>query len=311
MQSDSFLSQETNGLSNMIPPATGSSHINVGAAERVISALAGGALAALGLRKITSPSGIAMAVAGGLLLHRGLTGYCMVNNAIGRNTNTSTSLKSAAIEIQQVFQIDKSPQEVYSFWRKLENLPLFMKHLKKVEEFDSKHSTWTAHLPGHVGSVSWKAMIDQDIPNDTIAWSSLPGSTIDNTGEVRFKDSFGGTELRVKMSYRLPAGELGTVAAKLVNPAVEKMINEDLKRFKEMMEGGKFAIADTYTSSTVSTAYESGSTFGERTTVSSPSDTPARKQRPRKKPDMSSNKPIEQTSEFPDPDVNSSYDNKF
>jgi uncharacterized membrane protein len=48
---------------------------------------------------------------------------------------------------------------VYAFWRRLENLPLFMKHLSNVTEIDAKHSHWEAVVPGNIGKIKWNAEI--------------------------------------------------------------------------------------------------------------------------------------------------------
>ena len=59
--------------------------VNVGPEERVLSALGGGALTALGLAS-RGWIGLGLLLAGGSLLVRGATGFCAVNQAIGRNT---------------------------------------------------------------------------------------------------------------------------------------------------------------------------------------------------------------------------------
>jgi uncharacterized membrane protein len=222
-----------------LPPATGSSMINISTSERVVSTLGGAALAVWGLRKLNSPSGLTMLLGGGYLLVRGLSGYCYINNLTGRNT-ADVQRRAPAMEVRTTFTINKPRSDVYAFWRKLENLPRFMQHLEKVEELDDRRSTWTAKVPGGVGAVSWQAEITDDISGELIAWTSIQGSTVDNAGEVRFKDaqSGKGTELAVCISYRLPGGAIGSVAGKLFNPAIEKMMRDDLRDFKQLMETG-------------------------------------------------------------------------
>jgi len=58
---------------------------NVGSTERWISLFAGTALVSYGLSR-GSASGIGLALVGGGLLLRGATGYCEINDALGRNT---------------------------------------------------------------------------------------------------------------------------------------------------------------------------------------------------------------------------------
>lgn len=233
---DLTTNMNTDAEVSAIPPATGTSAVNVGTDERIISALGGAALTVMGLRDLKSAAGISMLLTGGFLLVRGLTGYCAVNNAIGRNTARKAG---SPVEVHTSVTLNKPVSEVYSFWRKLENLPRFMRHLEKVEEIDQTHSRWTAKGPGGVGSVSWEAEIVEDHQNEFISWRSLPGSTVDNAGQVRFRETPGGTEIRVQMSYRLPAGDVGSVAARLFNPMAEKMMQEDIRDLRNVIEGGE------------------------------------------------------------------------
>jgi uncharacterized membrane protein len=219
-----------------IPPTTGTSSINVGTTERIVSALGGAALTVMALRDIKSPGGISMLLTGGFLLVRGLSGYCAVNNAIGRNTARTAG---SPVDINTSVSLEKPASEVYSFWRKLDNLPRFMRHLEKVEEIDETHSRWTAKGPAGVGTLSWEAEIVEDHQNEFISWRSLPGSTVDNAGQVRFRETPTGTEIKVQMSYRLPAGDVGGVAAKLFSPMAEKMMRDDIRDLKKVMETGE------------------------------------------------------------------------
>jgi uncharacterized membrane protein len=235
---------EETGLISALPPATGSSTINLGTSERIVSAFGGAALVAIGLRNIGSLSGITALLGGGFLLTRGLSGYCAITNAI---EHKSQSRNASAMEIKSTFTVNKPRADVYAFWRNLENLPRFMQHLENVTELDDKRSSWTAKIPGadkipgKIGQVSWEAEITEDISGERIAWCSLPGSTVDNAGEVRFTDAADGmgTEINAYISYRLPAGDLGMMAAKLFNPAIEKMMRDDLRNFKQLLETGE------------------------------------------------------------------------
>ena len=218
-----------------IPPAFGTSTVNVGTAERIASAIGGAALTIMALRDLKSPSGISMLITGGFLLSRGLTGYCSVNKAMGRNTAHKAN---SPVEVKTTVSLDRPRHEVYSFWRKLENLPRFMKHLEKVEEIDQTRSRWTAKGPAGVGSVSWEAEILEDSQNEFISWRSVAGSTVDNAGQVRFVETPMGTDIKVRMTYRLPAGDVGGIAAKLFSPMAEKMMRDDIRDLKNVLENG-------------------------------------------------------------------------
>lgn len=61
------------------------SEVNVGNTERVISAIVGSALISGGIAR-HSLFGIMLAVGGGGLIYRALTGHCPINERLGRNT---------------------------------------------------------------------------------------------------------------------------------------------------------------------------------------------------------------------------------
>jgi hypothetical protein len=62
--------------------------INVGEEERIISAGIGTALIVMSIPALRNPTAITWIelIAGGFLASRGITGYCPVNAALGRNT---------------------------------------------------------------------------------------------------------------------------------------------------------------------------------------------------------------------------------
>ena len=227
-------------MKQVSPPVSGSSNINVGLTERIISISGGLLLGYLGVnnKKPLSFGNIALTLAGGFLLSRGTTGYCPVNEAIDRDTSQQ---KPSPINITSSFTINKPRKEVYHFWRHLENLPRFMKHLSSVKQKDWKRSHWKVNVPGGIGSLEWDADIIYEDENRKLVWCSVPNSDVDNSGEVRFDDAPGhrGTEVWMSINYRPPAGDIGKIAAKIFNPAFEQLIKEDLRRFKQIMEAGE------------------------------------------------------------------------
>lgn len=219
-------------------PAEGSSNVvNVGYNERLISAALGAFLLSSGLGELTKHpiKGLIRTGLGGALLYRGMSGHCPVYSSLGKTKGVNTT---EAINIRTSLIVNKPKDEVYTFWRKLENLPLFMKHLSTVTEIDSKHSHWEAVIPGNIGKVKWNAEIVKEEPSYLIGWQSIPNSMINNAGKVVFHDALNGqgTELEVIISYHAPAGALGSGLAKLMNPVFEKMVRTDVLKFKEYIE---------------------------------------------------------------------------
>ncbi|MET3980015.1 putative membrane protein [Mucilaginibacter sp. UYP25] len=209
--------------------------LNLSTAERTISIATGIKLSLSGFKGLfKSPfSSIIKLGAGGYLLNRGLTGHCELYSRMGRN-----STEPVNVNIRTSYHIDKPRQEVYDFWRKLDNLPLFMKHLESVDVIDNKRSHWVLKLPIGSAKVSWDAEIVRDEPGYSIGWSSIPDSLIDNAGKVRFQDSVdgSGTLVDIIISYRPPAGGFGGGIAHILNPVFKSMVDSDVRNFKQYMD---------------------------------------------------------------------------
>lgn len=212
---------------------------NVNMPERIISLVIGALITYQGVKQIIKHPAIALqeAVIGGYLLYRGATGVCPIYSSLGKD-----STDTPAISINERIIVDKPREEVFSFWRKLENLPRFMKHLASVEEQSETLSHWKANLPGEILKLSWNAEITREEENSYIGWQSVEGSMIDNAGKVEFKDALNGmgTELLIEISYFPPAGSLGQGIAKLLNNLFEDMIRKDITNFKHYVEGEEY-----------------------------------------------------------------------
>ena len=217
--------------------------VNVGHSERIGSGVAGGILALLGLRR-GGLSGVAMAAFGAGLIERAYTGFCPLYKKLHISTNHSAAPQPEdffrdGVHIAHAYTINRPAQELFDFWRNLENLPKFMTHLKEVRVLDNTHSHWKAiGLAGY--TVEWDAeIINEDSPR-IISWRSLAGADVDSTGSVRFVDvGERGTEVKVVMNYIPPAGRFGAVIAKLFGQDPGQQIHEDLRHFKQLMEAGE------------------------------------------------------------------------
>lgn len=220
--------------------------VNVDVPERIASVLAGSWFLLNGIRK---GSLIRMGL-GGWMVYRGATGHCPLYSAAGK-PHLPDPVKN--VNIRTTVQVNRPRHEVYSFWRKLENLPLFMKHLKQVRQTDERNSHWEAHIPGGMGTLAWDAVIAEEQEGRLIGWNSLPGATVENAGKVEFREiGDGWTELHVVITYRAPLGAAGQGLSSLLNPLFEKMVLDDIKAFKKYIEAGGTDAAATARNLTVS-----------------------------------------------------------
>ena len=203
---------------------------NIETVERVVSALFGSALL---YDSIANKKGLFKGIAGGYLLFRGATGYCALYDVI----ENAKPFKTYNVNIRTSVTVDRPIDEVYAFWRRLENLPLFMKHLHSIEVIDDKMSHWKANILGGIGTVDWTSIIVYDEPNERIGWSSLADAPVRHAGNVRFKDCGAfGTEVHAVISYHAPAGKIGEGLGRFLTPLFEKVVKQDIENVKNFME---------------------------------------------------------------------------
>lgn len=208
---------------------------NVGTIERMLSIALGSYL----LYSATKGKYKAIkTISGTALLFRGATANCPMYDVL----NITTASSPSPIDITAVLTVNKPKDEVYEYWRKLDNLPSFMKHLESVTVIDEKRSEWKVRIPGGLGTIDWESEITKDVRGETIEWKSIEHSMIENSGSVTFKDAGKyGTEVRVEILYRAPAGYIGKGIGELLSPLTESMIKEDIRNFRRIIETGELA----------------------------------------------------------------------
>jgi uncharacterized membrane protein len=149
------------------------------------------------------------------------------------------------MEARSAATVNASPDTVYAAWRDVTRLPEFMYHLEAVTSIDERRSHWVAKAPAGT-AVEWDAEITEDEPGTRIAWRSVDGASIENSGLVEFVAAPGGrgTEVHVALEYAAPGGSLGSVVAKLFGEEPAQQVSDDLRRFKQLVETGEIARSD-------------------------------------------------------------------
>lgn len=159
----------------------------------------------------------------------------------GRPLPSHPSLKSGeGVKMEKEVTINGSPDQIYSFWRQLENLARFMSHIQSVTQTGDGISHWVMKTSND-RTLEWDARIIEDKPGQMISWQSLEGADVDNAGSVWFIPATGGrgTVVKVVMKYSPPGGKLGSWLAKLMGDGAEKQMAEDLFRLKSLLETGE------------------------------------------------------------------------
>ena len=216
---------------------------NISNTERMVSAIGGGLLTAIGIER-RSPGGLALALIGGDLLRRAITGHSNMYELLGVRTapvgqGASVSVPyELGLRVDHSVRIDLPPAAVYRFWRDLSNLPRFMRHLESVTEVGDRQFHWVVKGPMN-RRVEWDAVINNEIPNEMIAWRSISGGDVDHAGSVWFQNAEDGrTVVKVELQYNPPGGTVGALFASLWGEEPSQQIEEDLRNLKQLLETG-------------------------------------------------------------------------
>lgn len=227
--------------------------INVPPPERILSTVGGGALAFSGFKRRGWPSAW-RAMLGGLLLYRGISGHSFLYQALHINRaehpfpsiNISSIPEREGFRVQRSLTIHRTPQEVYTFWRNIENISRFMPMVQSVQKIDEKRSHWIVYGP--TGQrLEWDAEITQDQPGRMIAWQVRNNESMmmEDGGCVSFREAprQRGTIVTLEADFMGHKGLQNMLEIPLVGKVsgflLESRVLETLRRFKALMETGE------------------------------------------------------------------------
>ncbi|HEY4107970.1 SRPBCC family protein [Puia sp.] len=204
---------------------------DIGDAQRILSAVGGSLLVYYVTRKHKADS--LLLFGGAYLLYRAVSGHCPISAAWKA---TSRHAHPSNVNVRTHVVVNKPREQVYAFWRSLENWPLFMRHLGNVDELDRTTSAWTMKMPG-IGDIRWEANIVREEKDSELSLASVPGAPIDVTAKINFASTPGNaTRIDVMLSYRAPAGVIGQRLSRLLTPGFREKIESDIYHFKHFIE---------------------------------------------------------------------------
>jgi uncharacterized membrane protein len=199
-------------------------------ATRLMVGALGGALALRGIRG--GPIGSLLALTG-----LGMLGRALSNKGAKRLLGVDAGRR--AVDLHKIIAVNAPLEEVFGFWRKYENFPLFMSHLKEVRMTGANRSHWVAEGPGGL-PFEWDAETTAYEENRLIAWKSIGSSPVENAGVVLFqREGENATRIDVRLSYNPPAGAIGHAVAAFLGSDPKRLMDDDLVRLKSLLEEGK------------------------------------------------------------------------
>ena len=143
------------------------------------------------------------------------------------------------VNFQKTITVNRPVQEVFSFWRHLENLPKFMKNVQSVSSNGGNITHWIAKIDGT--TVEWDAETIEARANEVLSWQSLPAAEVDSAGSIWFRPAPGnrGTVVKVALKYAPVGGKATVKIAKLFGKDANAIMEDDLLRFKSLIETGE------------------------------------------------------------------------
>jgi len=145
-----------------------------------------------------------------------------------------------AVTVQKTISVAAPIEEVFDFWSHYENFPRFMAHVREVRRTGEGRARWTVAGPAGVPIV-WETEETRHEPPE-LAWRTTEGAPVAHAGIVRFDQDPEGTRIHIQMHYNPPAGAVGHALAALLGADPKQALDEDLVRFKSLLEDGKMSV---------------------------------------------------------------------
>ena len=229
-----------------MPTETKARRPDISSAERTASGMAAALLALMATRARSRWLSAVYIAAASLLSLRAATGRSRLYRAL--DVSGAHLSDGGGTDVTASVTVARPRQEVYEFWRDPANFATVMRRAEDVRAIGGGLSHWRVRGPANV-PVEWDAEVLDEHPGELISWRSLDGSEIEQAGSVQFKDAPGGrgTEVLLRMRYRVPGGGAGQLGARLASPMTSAMVRQEMGRAKQMLEAGAVATVEGQT----------------------------------------------------------------
>ena len=119
---------------------------------------------------------------------------------------TEATVQSGEVHAKAAITVNAPLAEVYAFWEDFRNLPRFMGDFASVEVSSDRTSRWSLTAPAGI-TLDWDVEITEATANQRIAWRTAEGTTLNASGEVRFRSAPGRARNRSRLRRDVqPAG---------------------------------------------------------------------------------------------------------
>lgn len=195
-------------------------------AQRALAGAGGAALAMYGYIR-GGLRGMVMCALGGALVARA-----------SANEELAQTLRGHGILVEKSIWVDSPVDQVFAYWRDLENLPRWMSHVREVRALGDGRYHWRVDGPAGV-PVEWESEMLNIEENREMTWHTVGDAQVGHVGRIRFEPEGSGTRLQVQMRYMPPGGVVGHAVARVFGADPKTEMDEDLMRMKSAIETAK------------------------------------------------------------------------
>jgi uncharacterized membrane protein len=173
--------------------------------------------------------GAAAAIAGGVTLARSVANVELAS-LVGARPRGITITKS--------IKIDAPIDDVFAYFTAFEKFPRFMRRVVEVAKAGDNRWHWKVRGPAGV-AFEWDAIVMELVPGRFVSWTSTESASVRHTGSARFERASDGARMTIRLRYEPPIGAVGHEIAKLFGADPKRELDEDMLRFKSLLEQGK------------------------------------------------------------------------
>ncbi len=196
--------------------------------------VAGGALAVYALKRRDMVGLFAAGISAGLLYRGAKQNGLLDGNFLRRLLHTRTR---RVVPFERQIIIDRPPGDVYRFWRKPENMAIYMPTIRDVRILGDGRSHWQLKLTD-ARYLEWTAELVEDKPERLLVWRTREPSDLSHDGWVSFEPLRDGqsTRLTIKLYILAPGGRPGARFLKWIQDLPVRHFSGDLQRLRIALE---------------------------------------------------------------------------
>jgi uncharacterized membrane protein len=216
--------------------------------DRYALALAGTVALAIGLAR-RSVAGALLAVLGGALAYRGITGTSLRERLVEpdaaarpRFRLSVTTRPGMSTIVASSITVNRDREPVYLFWRNASNVALLHEWIVGVDETVDGQPLWRIRLPGG-RTIEIPTRLVEEVELERVAWESLDDGGFRLGVELRDPPDRRGTEVTLSARAPGPGGPLRPLR-RFTTRMAEAQLDEMLRRARALLETGEIPRTD-------------------------------------------------------------------